>query len=128
MSATVSVQLSENTLRRAGILAKAFDRNLADVIAGTLELAFQPIDLLDAPEDFTQASDTEVLHWIDGRMPEPAQSRLSALLEMQGEQHLNAAQAAELAGLLELEQVGTFYKAQAWGEAIRRGLRPPPNR
>jgi hypothetical protein len=74
---------------------------------------------------FDELSDNEVLAAVDLRMDEAQGRRLGRLLDRQQAGKLRGAERDELAALMQVYHECLVRKAQALGEAVRRGLREP---
>jgi hypothetical protein len=122
-NALVTVKLPEGVLLRAQGLAQRTGRPLDEVLAQTIEVALSPLG--SEPHDdeaLSIASDARILKLADVTMPEDR--RLSRLLDRQQAGTLSAAERGELSALMEVYQSLLLRKAEALGEAVRRGLRP----
>jgi hypothetical protein len=74
----------------------------------------------------TEWSDERVLAVAENfGLPEAEERRLSELLNRQQAGALTSAERLELKALMEVYQTQLLLKAQALGEAVRRGLRSP---
>ena len=125
MSSQVLVTLSDDSLRQAEVLAQYSSQDVSDVLSSTLETALRPLNLAPEEQLLQKMSDSEVLFLAKGSMPTHQSVQMRELLELQQETRLSVQQEAELAGFLKLYSAGTFRKARAIGEAIRRGLLQP---
>jgi hypothetical protein len=118
MSTQVTVTLPDDIYQRAAYLARLTGREVADVLAETIDLSLQPLRLPLANEPpLAQRSDAQM---------DPSQDRrLSDLLARQQAGALAADDRVALLGLLQVYQNGLLRKAQALRQAVQRGLRPP---
>jgi hypothetical protein len=126
MSTQVTVTLPDDIYQRAAYLARLTGREVADVLAETIDLSLQPLRLPLANEPpLAQRSDAEVLALADAQMDPSQDRRLSDLLARQQAGALAADDRVALLGLLQVYQNGLLRKAQALRQAVQRGLRPP---
>ena len=126
MGTQVTVTLPDDTYRRAEYLARLTGRDIADVLAETIDLSLQPLGVQHAADQpVAELSDADLLAIADSEM-DPAQAeRFRELLERQLAGHLTQEDRAALLALMQVYQEGLLRKAQALHEAVRRGLRPP---
>ena len=111
MNETVILELPEQITRRARQVAAHTQRRLEDVlldwlVQSTLDL---PVELL---------ADDQVLALTKSQLSAGQQEELSALLESNGEAHLNAQQQARLEELMAAYRCGLVRKAQAIKVAV----------
>jgi hypothetical protein len=126
MSTQVTVTLPDDIYQRAAYLARLTGREVADVLAETIDLSLQPLRLPLANEPpLAQRSDAEVLALADAQMDPSQDHHLSDLLARQQAGALAAGDREVLLGLLQVYQNGLLRKAQALRQAVQRGLRPP---
>ncbi|HEY1380293.1 MAG TPA: hypothetical protein VGF55_26055 [Gemmataceae bacterium] len=125
MSAQVTVTLPDDVLARAETLARRVGRPVEAVLADTIELSLQPLGT-DPEPPVADWPDERVLAAADAGLPPAADRRLSDLLDAQQAGRLTSAEQAELAALMQVYQDGLLRKARALREAVRRGLREPP--
>lgn len=124
MSTQVVVTLTDAVYRRAEHLAQLTHRDIADVLADTLELSLpslEPQTKLVKP--VTELSDDELLTLTDLQMNPEQDQRLSVLLDKQQAGLLTEMERTELLALMQVYQEGLLRKAQALREAVQRGLR-----
>lgn len=126
MTTQVTLSLPDETYRRAVHLARLTGRDVADVLADTLDISLQPLGAeLTTGKPVAELSDSEVLAAADSQM-EPAQDRrFSELLDKQQAGSLTISERSELMALMQVYQEGLLRKAQALNEAVHRGLREP---
>lgn len=117
MSRTVTLELPDDLAAQAVAAAKG--RRLEDASVEWLARA------VAAPAVAT-LSDAELLATCDRRLADDNQAELSALLADNREGRLDAAGRDRLDALMAAYREGLILKAQAWKEAVARGLRPPP--
>jgi ABC-type metal ion transport system substrate-binding protein len=126
MSTQVTVTLSDEAYRHVERLAQLMGRNVADVLADTIDLSLTPLGPpSEKIKSVSELSDQEVLSLADLQMDPAQDRRLSVLLDRQQAGLLTEAERAELLALMQIYQEGLLRKAQALHEAVRRGLREP---
>ena len=126
MTMNVTLSLPDELYRRAEQLARLTGRDLPAILADTLAVSLSLLGPTAPPDGpLSEAPDGEVLALSELTM-EPAQDkRLGLLLERQQAGELRADERVELMALMQVYQEGLLRKAQALGEAVRRGLRAP---
>jgi hypothetical protein len=126
MSARVEITLPDEVYHRAERLAHLINRDVADVLADTIALSLPLLGpQAEIVRPVTELSDEDVLALTELQMEPSQDHRLSTLLDKQQAGELSAAEHPELLALMQLYQEGLLRKAQALGEAVRRGLREP---
>ena len=126
MSTQVTLTLPDATYRRAIHLARLTGRDIADVLADTLDISLQPLGIeAITGKPIAELSDSEVLAVADSNMESDRDHRLSELLDKQQASKLANDERPELIALMQVYQEGLLRKAQALNEAVRRGLRKP---
>lgn len=127
MSKDVTVTLPDHVYRTAVRLAHLSQREVREVLTDTITLALPtlPPDL-DATPPVGALDNAEVLALTVLELPPHEDQQLSSLLEQQQAGTLTEDQRNQLASLMQAYQTGLLRKAQAWEEAVRRGLRQPP--
>jgi hypothetical protein len=126
MGTQVTVTLPDDTCRRAEYLARLTGRDIADVLAETLDLSLQPLGVQHAADQpVAELSDADVLAIADSEMDPAQEGRFRELLEKQQAGPLTQEDRAALLALMQVYQEGLLRKAQALHEAVQRGLRPP---
>ncbi|SRR5258708_3227893 len=126
MSTQVIVTLPDETYRRAVHLARLTGREIADVLADTLDISLQPLGTeLVTGKPVSELSDSEVLSAADSMMESIQDQRFSKLLDKQQAGKLTGEERPELLALMQVYQEGLLRKAQALNEAVQRGLRKP---
>jgi len=129
MSTQVTVTLPDDTYRRAEYLARLTGRDIADVLAETIQLSLQPLGVQHAADQpVAELSDADVLAAADSEMDPAQEGRFRELLEARHTLqagHLTQEDRAALLALMQVYQEGLLRKAQALHEAVQRGLRPP---
>ncbi len=126
MSTQVTVTLPDETYRRAVHLAQLTGRDIADVLADTIDISLQPLGSnLITGKPVAELSDAEVLAAADSQMEPSQDRRFSELLDRQQAGKLTSDERPELMALMQVYQEGLLRKAQALNEAVQRGLRKP---
>ena len=126
MATRVVVTLQDDVYRRVERLAQLTHRDVAELLAETITLLLPALDVSTEPVPaVTALSDEEVLALTALQLPPAQDRRLSTLLQQQQAQELSAPERAELVALMQFYQEGLLRKAQAFREAVRRGLRAP---
>ena len=126
MSTRVMISLPDEVYHRAERLAQLISRDVADVLADTVELSLPPLSpRSETVRPVTELTDEEVLALTELQMESKQDRRLSLLLERQQAGELSDTERSELLALMQLYQEGLLRKAQALHEAVRRGLRQP---
>ena len=126
MSTQVTLILPDEVYRRAERLAQLSRREVADVLADTIELSLSPVGLKsEAVEPVSGLSDEEVMALAELQLASDQDQRLSSLLDKQQAGTLIEAERSELLGLMQVYQESLLRKAQALREAVQRGLREP---
>jgi hypothetical protein len=127
MSTQVTVTLPDEVYQRAERLAQLTSRDVADVLTDTIVLSLPPLTAQTKMlQPVTELSDEEILTLTELQMAPDQDQRLSLLLDRQQAGELSGNHRAELLALIQLYQEGLLRKAQALHEAIKRGLREPP--
>jgi predicted DNA-binding protein len=126
MGTQITLTIPDETYQRAEHLAQLTGRNIADVLADTLDISLNAVRKGSfAGKAVAELSDAEVLELADSMMGKQQSARLSILLDKQQAGKLDSADAAELLDLMQHYQDGFLRKAQALKEAVQRGLRKP---
>jgi hypothetical protein len=126
MSMDVTVSLPDEIYHRAESLARLTGRDLPGVLADTLAMSFSLLGVEETPTpSLSEASNEDVVALTDLEMDPVQDQRLSTLLDRQQAGQLRVEERVELVALMQVYQEGLLRKAQALGEAVRRGLREP---
>ena len=126
MSTRVVISLPDEVYHRAERLAQLISRDVADLLADTVELSLPPLSpQSDTVRPVTELTDEEVLALTELQMDPKQDRRLSLLLDRQQAGELSDTERSELLALMQLYQEGLLRKAQALHEAVQRGLRKP---
>jgi hypothetical protein len=126
MTTQVMVTLPDETYRRAVHLAQITGRDIAEVLADTIEISLQPLGAESVTgKPVSHLSDSEVLAAADAQMKPAQERRFSELLDKQQAGKLTDEDRPELRALMQVYQEGLLRKAQALNEAVQRGLRAP---
>jgi hypothetical protein len=111
---------------QAARLAELMNQDVPRVLAETIESVLSPLGV--SASDLTpvgKLSDNEVLAAADLQMDGAQGRRLGRLLDRQQAAKLKESERNELAALMQVYHECLVRKAQALGEAVRRGLREP---
>ncbi len=123
MSTQIVLDLPDNALRSASLLARGSKRTVQGVVAEAAIQALSGWDLWGEP--IMKMSDSEVLTISTSQMDPQQSRRFSQLLDKQQSGKLTAEEQPEIWTLMRIYQLGQLRKAEALAEAVRRGLRPP---
>ncbi len=124
MMMQVTVNLPEETYRRAKRLAQLTRREVADVLADTLSLSLPSLTEGKAPamQDMT---DAQVIALTKLQLSANEDERLGELLDKQQAGELTDDEHPDLNRLMQVYQEGLLLKSEALAEAVSRGLIPP---
>lgn len=126
MSTQITITLSDDVYQRAERFARLASRDLASVLAETIQLSIPPVSLEAAAlEPVSALSDEKVMALTELQMEPDQDARLSDLLERQQAGILTEEERPELQPLMQIYQEGLLRKATALSEAVRRGLIEP---
>ena len=126
MSTQVILTLPDKVYDQAARLAELMNQDVPHVLAETIESVLSPLGAFDGDlSPVGELSDSEVVAAADLRMDEGQGRRLGKLLDRQQAGKLREAERNELAALMQVYHECLVRKAQALGEAVRRGLREP---
>src|SRR3954447_4503689 len=126
MSTQITLTLPDETYRRAVHLAHLTGRDIADVLADTIDISLQPFGSeFTTGRPIAELSDAQVLVATNTRMEPKQDQRFSELLDKQQATQLTSDERSELMVLMQVYQEGLLRKAQALNEAVQRGLREP---
>lgn len=128
MSTQITITLPDEVYQRAERFARLANRDVASVLADTIQLSIPPIraDILDL-EPVSTLSDEQVLALTELQMEPDQDARLSELLDRQQAGLLVEDERLELQTLMQIYQEGLLRKATALSEAVKRGLIEPLN-
>ncbi|HRQ13601.1 MAG TPA: hypothetical protein PK205_09875 [Promineifilum sp.] len=120
----VTVNLPEETYRRAKRLAQLTRRDVADVLADTLFLSLPALAEGKTPvvQDMT---DAQVIALTELQLSAVEDERLSELLDKQQAGDLTDDERPDLNRLMQVYQEGLLLKSEALAEAVSRGLLSP---
>ncbi|KOP26430.1 hypothetical protein AMR41_10725 [Hapalosiphon sp. MRB220] len=123
MSTQITITLPDEVYQRAERFARLANRDIASVLADTIQLSIPPIraDILDL-EPVSTLSDQQVLALTELQMESEQDTRLSELLDQQQAGLLIEDERLELQTLMQIYQEGLLRKATALSEAVKRGL------
>jgi hypothetical protein len=128
MSTQITITLSDDIYQRAELFARLANRDIASVLADTIQLSIPSVSLniLDLPP-IADLPDEQVLALTELQMEPEQDARLSALLDRQQANLITDNERLELQALMQLYQEGLLRKATALSEAVKRGLLEPLN-
>jgi hypothetical protein len=128
MSTQITITLPDDIYQRAELFARLANRDIASVLADTIQLSIPPVslDVLDLPP-VADLPDDQVLALTELQMEPDQDARLSALLDRQQANLITENERLELQALMQLYQEGLLRKATALSEAVKRGLLEPLN-
>jgi predicted DNA-binding protein len=124
MSAEVTLTLPDTLFERAQLWARQSERPVAEFLTEAIESSLQPLG--QAPHPLAEWTGEEVLSASACHLTDKDDQRLSELLALQREGGLAKSEDGELNRLMLLSQEGLVRKAMGLREAVRRGLRKPP--
>lgn len=126
MSTQITITLPDEIYQRAELFARLANRDIANVLADTIQLSIPPIraDILEL-EPISDLSDEQVLALTELQMEPDQDARLSELLDRQQASLLIEGERLELQILMQIYQEGLLRKATALSEAVKRGLMEP---
>jgi predicted DNA-binding protein len=126
MSTQITITLPDEVYQRAERLARLANRDIASIVADTIESSIPPISPEAAAlEPVSALSDEQVLALTQLQMEPDQDARLSDLLDRQQSGILTDTERIELQTLMQIYQEGLLRKATALSEAVKRGLMEP---
>jgi hypothetical protein len=126
MSTRVILNLPDEVYNQAARLAELMNQDVPHVLAETIESVLSPLGASASHlTPVCELSDRELLAAADLRMNEAQGRRLGRLLDRQQSSKLKESERDELAALMQVYHECLVRKAQALGEAARRGIREP---
>jgi hypothetical protein len=126
MSTRITITLPDEIYQRAERFAKLANRDIASILADTLQLSIPPVSTeVNNLEPVSVLSDEQVLALTDIQMEPQQDTRLSELLDRQQAGTLTENERQELQVLMQIYQEGLLRKATALSEAVKRGLIQP---
>lgn len=126
MSTKITITLPDDVYQRAERFAKLANRDLASVLADTIQLSIPPVSPEAANlEPVSELSDEQVMALTELQMEPEQDARLSDLLDRQQSGILTDTEHLELQTLMQIYQEGLLRKATALSEAVKRGLMEP---
>ena len=126
MSTQITITLPDEVYQRAERFARLANRDIASVVADTIELSIPPISPEAAAlEPVSALSNEQVLALTQLQMEPEQDARLSDLLDRQQSGILTETERIELQTLMQIYQEGLLRKATALSEAVKRGLMEP---
>ncbi len=126
MSTKITITLPDDVYQRAERFAKLANRDLASVLADTIQLSIPPVSPEAANlEPVSELADEQVMALTELQMEPEQDTRLSDLLDRQQSGILTDTEHLELQTLMQIYQEGLLRKATALSEAVKRGLMEP---
>ena len=126
MSTQITITLPDDVFQRAERFARLANRDLASVLADTIQLSIPPVSQEAAAlEPVSALSDEEVMALVELQMEPQQDARLSELLDRQQSGILTEEERNELQALMQIYQEGLLRKATALSQAVQRGLMEP---
>lgn len=118
MSEMVTLELPDNVLHSAREVATRTHRRVEEVLVEWIDkaAAHMPVESL---------SDADILGLCDLQMTDAEQEELRLLLARNREAQLDETACHRLDDLMTIYRRGLVRKAQAWKEAVARGLKAP---
>lgn len=128
MSTEITITLPDEVYQRAERFARLANRDLASVLADTIELSMPSVraDFAEL-EPLSALSNEQVLTLTELQMEPEQDARLSELLDRQQAGNLAENERLELQTIIQIYQEELLRKATALSEAVKRGLIPPLN-
>lgn len=126
MSTQITITLSDEVYQRAERFARLANRDVASVLADTIQLSIPPVraNIIEL-EPVSALSDQQVMALTELQMEPDQDTRLSELLDRQQAGILAEDERPELQTLMQIYQEGLLRKATALSEAVKRGLIEP---
>jgi hypothetical protein len=126
MSTQITITLPDEVYQRAERFARLANRDIASVLADTIQLSMPPIraDIFDL-EPISDLADEQVLALTELQMEPDQDARLSELLDRQQADLMTEDERVELQALMQIYQEGLLRKATALSEAVKRRLMEP---
>ena len=118
MSEVLTVEIPDELARQVRAIAAATSRPIEDVVVECLGRAI-------AEPTVKSLSDDELLQLCESQIDRSKQDELSELLALGREGQLQDHERGKLDALMVNYRRGLVCKAQAWKEAVARGLKPP---
>ena len=122
MALQITINVSEDSYRRAERLAQLTGRTIRDVVEDQLNDAVPNYPLEHIEEIVKLLSDAQLLLLANGMMPAAQQERFSELMQRNRLNSLNSMEREELDVLLKINHQGNLIKGHAVVEALNRGL------
>src|SRR5712692_10217284 len=124
MSPQVVLTLSDDLYARARLWVALTRRDLPETLTDALAIVLTPLPAPPAGDPpVTSMSDAEVMALAQAPMSPQQGARLDHLLAQQREEQLSAPEQSELPALMQGYHRLWIRQSEAWGEAVRRGLR-----
>lgn len=126
MNTKITITLPDEVYQRAERFARLANRDLASVLADTIQLSISSIGAASLDiVPVSDLSDQQVLALTELQIEPDQDDRLSELLDRQQADLLAENERLELQTLMQIYQEGLLRKATALSEAVRRGLIEP---
>lgn len=126
MSTKITITLPDEIYQRAERFAKLANRDVASILAETIQLSIPSVSAEFANlEPISALSDEQVLALTELQMEPEQDTRLSELLDCQQADTLTEDERSELQALMQIYQEGLLRKATALSEAVKRKLIAP---
>ena len=126
MNTQITITLPDEVYQRAERFARLANRDIASVLADTIQFSIPPISPEAAAlEPVSALSDEQVMALTQLQMESEQDARLSDLLDRQQSGILTEIERIELQTLMQIYQEGLLRKATALSEAVKRGLMEP---
>ncbi|MGH9824106.1 MAG: hypothetical protein ACREDR_12735 [Blastocatellia bacterium] len=124
MSTQITVNLPDDTYKRAETYAAYAERDLSEIIAAALATSLPSLEVIDELRAISKLPDDEIVTLTELRMEPGADRRLSGLLDRQQAGQLTELERAELGSLMRDYEIGLLHQSEGLAEAVRRGLLP----
>ena len=126
MSTQITITLPDEVYQRAERFARLANRDVASVLADTIQLSIPPVSSNAAVlEPISALPDERVIALTELQMEPEQDARLSNLLDRQQSGILTEEERSELQTLMQIYQEGLLRKATTLSEAVKRKLMEP---
>ncbi|MUG98634.1 hypothetical protein F7734_42645 [Scytonema sp. UIC 10036] len=128
MSNQITITLPDEVYKRAEHFARLANRELASILADTIQFGIPSISAVAAAfEPISALSNEQVMTLTELQMEYDQDVRLSELLDRQQAGTMTEIERSELQALMQIYQELLLRKATALSEAVKRGLMEPLN-
>jgi predicted transcriptional regulator len=128
MNNQITITLPDEVYKRAEHFARLANRDIASIIADTIQFGIPSISLIAAAfEPISALSNEQVMALTELQMESEQDARLSELLDRQQAGIMTEVEYSELQALMQIYQELLLRKATALSEAVKRGLMEPLN-